>query len=109
MISRFYYTGEQETAEEIGSETSSTISIQPDYWPLQVTWHDSPAMSFASMDEFRAMARLAFGIKDPGTLGWECRRIPLAQKAEEDVIFRSNEAGTWIVRKPADPFEVRFG
>ncbi len=108
VIARFYLN-EDSSSEEC--ETSSLSSVEPDphrdYYPMQVTWHDKPAMSFDDMSEFRHMARLAFGIKDPGTLGWECRRVPLEQNNEQ-VVFRSNEHGSWIVRKPSDPFEVRY-
>jgi len=115
VIACFYRNGCSDTdhePEETSSLSSSSLDVplHRDYYPLQVTFHTTPAMSFDDMGEFRHMARLAFGIDDPRTLGWECRHIPPAQnRAEEEVIFRSNEHGSWIVRKPANPFEVRFG
>lgn len=110
VIAKFYLSPDHESEE---CETSSLSSeIEPDqhrdFYPMQVTWHETPAMSFEDMSEFRHMARLAFGIRDPGTLGWECRRVP-RDHVQEQIIFRSNASGSWIVRKPADPFEVRFG
>lgn len=115
MIAAFTHRPDQ--PQSLTSSTSS-LELPParDFWPFQVTWSDTPAMSFETMTEFKQMARVAFGLNDPASLGWECQRLR-ADPPESTTVFRSEAAPTvadrnarneWLERRVTDPFEVRF-
>jgi hypothetical protein len=85
----------------------------PNAWyAFQTTWSDRPAMYFVDMQEAAECTRLALGINEPASTGWEFRWLErgslVDNERERQLVFHtdSETGSTWMQQRIAKPFEV---